>query len=248
VKPLYLRENLKWAPDLDELKKLVTNKTKLIIVTNPNNPTGAVLSAKAMETIISLAQKAGAWILADEVYQGAERDGVTTASFWGEYEKVIVVNGLSKAYGLPGLRIGWIIGPEDLIQKTWPYHDYTTISPSILSDRLARAALALANRKKILKRTQNILRRNFPLLEAWLKKQKGIFSFVPPQAGAITFVRYNMKVNSTDLVNKLIREKSVLLVPGDHFAMDHYLRFGYGAEKEYLLNGLMRVEETLKNI
>lgn len=247
VKHFWLRESLNWSPDLDELKKLVTKKTRMIIVTNPNNPTGAVLSEEAKGTIIDLADRANAWILSDEVYQGAELSGKTTPSFWGKYDKVIVVNGLSKAYGLPGLRIGWIVGPEDLIKNTWPYHDYTTISPSTLSDWLARIALSPINREKILNRTRQILNRNFPLLESWLEKQ-GIFYFIPPRAGAIVFVRYNLKINSTKLVEKLIQEKSVLIVPGDHFEMDHYLRFGYGAEPDYLVNGLSRIEEALQEI
>ncbi|MGB8953310.1 MAG: aminotransferase class I/II-fold pyridoxal phosphate-dependent enzyme [Candidatus Aminicenantales bacterium] len=246
VKPLYLRESLNWEPDLDELKKQVSKKTKLIIVTNPNNPTGAVLSSEAMEAVIHQAREVGAWILADEVYQGAERIGPRTSSFWGKYDKLIVVNGLSKAYGLPGLRIGWIVGPEDFIKKTWAYHDYTTISPSILSDRLARIALSSSVREKILERTRRILNANFPILEAWLNTQDGLFSYVPPQAGAIVFVRYNMKVNSTALVDRLIREKNVLLVPGDHFEMDHYLRFGYGEKEKYLLDALARVAEAFQ--
>lgn len=248
LKPLWLRESLGWAPDLDELRKLVTRKTKLIVVTNPNNPTGSVLSREAMTAMIGLADRAGAWILADEVYQGAEREGATTPGFWGKYDKVIVVNGLSKAYGLPGVRIGWIIGPEGFIQKTWPYHDYTTISPSIISDRLATIALSLKNRKKILKRTRTILQSNFPVLESWMKKQKGLFSFIPPRAGAIAFARYHLKINSTALVTRLIREKSVLIVPGDHFEMDHYLRFGFGSEPDDLRRGLARIEDMLKDI
>ena len=248
VKPLYLRESLNWAPDLDELKKLVTKKTKIITVTNPNNPTGAVLSQEAMDTIVNLAQKVGAWIVADEVYQGAERNRVTTPSFWGKYDKVFVVNGLSKAYGLPGLRVGWIVGPEAAIMRTWPYHDYTTISPSILSDTLARMVLRADNREKILKRTRDILNKNYPVLESWLKKQEGIFHFIPPQAGAICFARYNLKMNSTELVEKLIQEKSVLIVPGDHFMMDYYLRIGYGPEQSYMLAGLSRVEEILQKL
>jgi aspartate/methionine/tyrosine aminotransferase len=146
------------------------------------------------------------------------------------------------------LRIGWIIGPEDFIKKTWPYHDYTTISPSILSDRLARIALSSKNRTKILKRTRAILRKNFPLLESWLKKQEGIFHFVRPKAGAIVFVRYNLKINSTQLVEKLIHEKSVLIVPGDHFEMDHHLRFGFGSESRELKSALSRIEETLQEL
>jgi hypothetical protein len=248
VKTFRLHESLGWQPDLDEMRRLVTARTKLIVLTNPNNPTGAVLSAESMRGIIDLAAGAGAWILADEVYQGAELSGPPTPSFWGRYDKTLVVNGLSKAYGLPGLRIGWIIGPEEVIKATWPYHDYTTISPSALSDKLATQALEPARRERILARTRGILKANFPVLEAWLKDHGSLFSFRPPQAGAICFARYGLKINSTELVERLIREKSVLIVPGDHFETDGYLRFGYGDEKDYLLRGLGRIDEILKKI
>ncbi len=248
VKPFHLRQGLGWQPDLDEVRKLVTPRTKLIVLTNPNNPTGAVLSPEAMNAIVEIASGAGAWILADEVYQGAELSGERTPSFWGRHDKVLITNGLSKAYGLPGLRIGWIIGPEEVIKRTWPYHDYTTISASALSDRLATLALAPERRERILRRTRGILTANFPLLEGWFKMQEGLFEFRPPQAGAICFARYALKTGSTALVERLIREKSVLLVPGDHFEMDGHLRFGYGPEKGYLLEALARVEDLLKKI
>jgi hypothetical protein len=248
VKTFHLREDLGWAPDLGQLKKLVGKKTKLIILTNPNNPTGAVLTQEEMRAIIELAQSVGAWILADEVYQNAERIGPRTPSFWGRYDRVISVNGLSKAYGLPGLRIGWIIGPLDLIQKTWPYHDYTTIAPSHLSDRLARTALTPSIRDRILKRTREILSHNFAILDSWLKKQDGVFSFVPPKAGAITFVRYRLPINSTELALKIIHEKSVFLAPGDLFEMDHFLRIGFGVEEQDLRAALARVEDVLRKI
>jgi hypothetical protein len=248
VKTFRLHEGLGWQPDLDEMRRLVTPRTKLIVLTNPNNPTGAVLDPEAMKGIIDLAAGAGAWILADEVYQGAELSGVPTPSFWGKWERTLVVNGLSKAYGLPGLRVGWIIGPENMVKKTWPYHDYTTISPSALSDRLATIALAPGTRERILERTRGILNANFPVLEKWLKDHDGLFGFRAPKAGAICFVRYDLKVNSTELVERMIREKSVLIVPGDHFETDGYLRFGYGPERGYLLRALGRIEEILKKI
>ena len=248
VKTFSLRESLGWQPDLDEMRRLVTPRTKLIALTNPNNPTGAVLDPEIMKGIVDLAASAGAWIVADEVYQGAELSGVPTPSFWGRWEKTLVVNGLSKAYGLPGLRIGWIIGPEEVVKHTWPYHDYTTISPSALSDRLATLVLAPGTRDRILARTRGILNANFPVLETWLKDHGGLFSFRPPHAGAICFARYALEVNSTELVERLIREKSVLVVPGDHFETDGYLRFGYGPEKGYLLRALGRIDEVLKKI
>jgi hypothetical protein len=248
VKPFRLHESLGWQPDLDEMRRLVTPRTKLIVLTNPNNPTGAVLDPEVMKGVVELAAGAGAWILADEVYQGAELSGAATPSFWGRWEKTLVVNGLSKAYGLPGLRVGWIVGPEEVVKRTWPYHDYTTISPSALSDRLATLALAPGTRERILARTRGILSANFPVLDKWLKDHGGLFTFRPPKAGAICFVRYGLEVRSTGLAERLIREKSVLIVPGDHFETDGYVRLGFGSEKGYLLRALGRIEEVLKKL
>ncbi len=243
VKTFRLRAKNAWAPDIEQLKSLVGKRTKLIAICNPNNPTGAVLSITEMNAIRDLASESGAWILSDEVYQGAELNGQTTQSFLDIYDRTIVTNGLSKAYGLPGLRIGWVAGPEPIIAKLWSYHDYTTIAPSSVSDRLA--CIALKKRSRILERTRNILRSNLPILEEWLN-QAGIFSFVKPKAGAISFVKYGLKVNSTRLAEKLREQKSVLVVPGDHFGIDGYLRIGYGAESNYLRAGLDLISQSIQ--
>src|SRR5258708_1474158 len=126
IRPLWLHEERNWAPDLDELEEGITPKTKLIDICNPNNPTGAVLSEADMERIVAAARRADVWLLADEVYRGAELSGDVTPSFWGRYEKVIITSGLSKAYGLPGLRIGWVVSTPELADRAWSYHDYTT--------------------------------------------------------------------------------------------------------------------------
>jgi aspartate/methionine/tyrosine aminotransferase len=245
VKTFALKEELNWNPDLDEIKNLVTPNTKIICVTNPNNPTGSRLSQKAQDTILDIAQKNDAWVFADEVYQGAELDRQITQSFWGSYDKVVVSNGLSKAYGLPGLRVGWIVGPEGFANKVWPYHDYTTISISAVSDRLARIALTPEKRNKILERTRTILNDNIGILMSWLEKHEELFQCVPPEAGAIAFPRYNLDINSTELVDRIRETKSVLICPGDHFGMDRYLRIGYGEEKEILEKALALIEEAI---
>jgi aspartate/methionine/tyrosine aminotransferase len=248
VKTYALKEDLDWNPDLDELEDLVTHKTKIICVTNPNNPTGSRLSHEARDTILDLAEKNDAWIFADEVYQGAELDRQITQSFWGSYAKVVVSNGLSKAYGLPGLRMGWLVGPEGFANKVWPYHDYTTISISAVSDRLARIALTSEKRDNILERTRTILNENIGIVMSWLQKHKESFQCIPPEAGAIVFPRYNLDMNSTELVDRIRETKSVLVVPGDHFEMDRYLRIGYGEEKHKLEKALALIEETIHEI
>lgn len=237
----------RWRPDLDELTRLVTPRTKMIVICNPNNPTGARLTGTELDAVARAADRHGAWILSDEVYRGAELDGRFTESMWGRSERVIVTSGLSKAYGLPGLRIGWIVGPPPVIASFWSYHDYVTIAPGALSDRMARVALQPDRRARLFERTRGILRKNLPLMEEWLRDAGG-FHWIRPEAGAIVYVRYDYTINSTVLVNRLREEKSVLVVPGDHFGMDGYLRLGFGEPPEYNRAGLDRLKELLSEV
>jgi len=248
VRAVHLREDLNWAPDLDRLESAATERTRMIVVCNPNNPTGAILTSEEMDAIVRVASRSGAWILADEIYQGSERDGRATPTFYGRYDRVIVTNGLSKAYGLPGLRIGWVVAPENLIARMWSCHDYTTIAPGTLSDMLARVALSPTGRSRCLERTRGICRNNYPLLRAWMDGHGSMFRLVEPRAGAIAYVHYDIEINSTDLIQRLLKEKSVLVVPGDHFGMDRYLRIGYGPPPEHLLLALNHIHDLLQNL
>jgi len=204
----------RWRLDLDHLETLVTARTKLIVICNPNNPTGARLTAAELDRIAAMADRHGAWVLSDEIYRGAELDGDETASMWGRSERVVVTSGLSKAYGLPGLRIGWIVAPPAMAESFWSYHDYTTIAPGVLSDRLARTALAPARRARLIERTRAILRTNLPAVEAWLRANGPGYQWIRPEAGALMMVRYHHPINSTILATRLRIEKSVLVVPG----------------------------------
>ena len=241
-----LKEERGWALDLDELNDTVSEKTKLIAVCNPDNPTGYILTEAEMEAIVAAADRVGAWILADEVYSGAERlTDTETPSFWGRYDKVLAHNSLSKAYGIPGLRIGWVVGPADTVDEIWARHEYTTISATTLSNKLATIALSPEVRPRLIQRTRDYIRRGYPILDAWMEEHEGTFSVVPPQAAAIAFVRYHLDVNSTELVNRLMQEKSVLIVPGDHFGLDHHLRVSYGLPPDYLRAGLDRIHQLI---
>src|SRR6185295_9886305 len=237
-----------WRIDTDRLAHVMSARTKLIVICNPNNPTGARIDAADLDRIVAEAARHGSWILSDEIYCGAELDGRDTPTIWGRYDRAIVTSGLSKAYGLPGLRIGWVIAPPEFISSLWSYHDYTTIAPGALSDALARRALEPARRARILARTRGILNHNLPIIAAWLDAHRGLFSYAPPDAGAIVYARYHHSINSTELVTRLRREKSVLVVPGDHFGMDGYLRLGFGDEPTYLRAGLDRLAELIADL
>ncbi len=247
IKAFHLREEQGWAPNLDELARAVTEKTKVIAVCNPNNPTGRILTESEMDAIVAAAERVGAWLLSDEVYAGAERlTDQETPSFWGRYDKVLVQQSLSKAYGLPGLRTGWIVTQPELRNRLWRRQEYTVICPACLSDHLAQIALSPEKRAAILKRTRDYIRRGYPVLQEWLSNHGDAFSLVPPQAAAVAFVRYNLEMNSSELVDRLLREQSVLIVPGDHFGMDHHLRISYGLPHDYLRAGLHRIGQIVR--
>lgn len=246
VRGFVLHSEAQWEPMADEVRSAIAPGTKLVVVTNPHNPTGHVLSDEMRKLIVSRAAEVGAWLLADEVYQGAERNGVTTPTLWGSYERVIVVNGLSKAYGLPGLRIGWIVSPPAFSAEAWARHDYITIGPAGASDHLAAVALDPKVRSRVLERTRRILATNYPVLDEWLKRFGDTFSWNAPQAGAICLVKYRPGINALDLVERMRAEHSVLLVPGDHFGLPRHLRLGFGEELHHLREALAETERGLK--
>jgi aspartate/methionine/tyrosine aminotransferase len=238
----------RWALDVESLHRAVSKKTRLIVVTNPNNPTGAVLNQQEMDEVVRVARKARAWLLVDEIYRGAEISGPLTPTFWGTYDKLLIASGLSKAFGLPGLRLGWIVAPPKTIAKLCSYHDYTTLTPTLLSDRLARIVMEPARREQVLERTRAIVRRNLPRLESWIHSHDDIFTYIPPVAGAITFFRYKLPISSTALFDRLRKERSVLITPGDHFGVGRYIRVGFGYDVDYTLRGLARVDLTLEEL
>ena len=250
MKPFFLHASeTEWTLDIEELKRLVSRKTSLIAICNPNNPTGAVMDKETLKAIAELAEDANAWVLSDEVYQGAELTGPFTPSMLEFYDKTLVTCGLSKAYGLPGLRIGWVISTNpEFIYDLWSLTDYTTIAPSLLSDMVATIALQPANRKKILDRTQTILRKNWSIVNQWLTEHQDLFECIPPKASAICLPRYHAPINSVDLAHRLIQEKSVLISPGDHFQMPNHLRIGFGYNGDKLATGLSLITELLRNI
>jgi aspartate/methionine/tyrosine aminotransferase len=238
----------RWRVDLAALQTLVTSRTRAILLCNPNNPTGARMSSKELDAVCGIAGSAGAWIVSDEIYRGAELDGVETPTAWGRYDRVLVTSGLSKAYGLPGLRIGWLVGPPETIEQLWGVHDYTSIAPGAVNDRLARIALAPARHDRLLARTRGIILANYPLVRRWIDKRAPLLSHIAPEAGAIAFIRYEHPVNSTVLADRLRTEQSVLVVPGDHFEMDRYLRVGFGSDPSHLTSALDRIASVLDAI
>ena len=238
----------RWALDVEGLERAVTRRTKVILVTNPNNPTGGILSEDEMDAVVRAARRSGAWIIADEVYRGAELSGATSPTFWGRHDRVLVTGSLSKAFGLPGLRTGWIVGPPKTVERLCSYHDYLTLTPTYLSNRFAEIVMEPSRREAILERTRGILRANLPLLERWLGAHGDVLDCIPPLAGAILLLRYDLPIGSVALFDRLRREQSVLITPGAHFGIGHYIRVGYGDDAGRLERGLARIDTTLAEL
>lgn len=248
VRPFQLRSDAGWALDVDELNRQVTDKTRIIAIVNPNNPTGHIMTESEMDAVVAAADRVGAWILADEVYRGAERlREEETTSFYGRYDKVLAVGSMSKAYGLPGLRVGWVVGPPQIIADIWLRHEYNTISASMLSNILAAYALSPAVRPRIMQRSRNYVRNGYDVLQDWMDRQDGLFSYTPPEASAVTFIRYHLDVNSTELMEKLCREAGVFIGAGDSFGMDYHIRVAFGQEKALLEEAFGRMEKVLNS-
>lgn len=238
----------RWALDVESLKRAVTPKTNVIMLTNPNNPTGAVLNKAEMDTVVDIAQRAGAWLVVDEIYRGGEVQGDTSPTFWSRYEKTVITSGLSKAFGLPGLRIGWVVAPKQLIEELWIRHDYLTLSPSLLSDYLGAIAMEPQRREALLTRTRQIICNNLPPVEEWFLKRGDIFTYVRPRAGAIMYCKYNLPIKSTELIERLRMEQSVLLVPGDQFGLSRGIRIGYGYDVGETIKGLDRTDALIRTL
>jgi aspartate/methionine/tyrosine aminotransferase len=248
LESVWLQEERDWQPAPGAAVEAIQPGTRLVVVTNPNNPTGQPLSSSAITEIVEAAERVGAWILADEVYAGGELSGESTPSLWGRTDRVLVSASMSKAYGLPGLRLGWLIVSAEFREEVWARKDYTTIAGSPLSDRLGTAALEPAVRDTLLGRGRSILCENLAVLDAWAAGHSDTLRIVRPRAGAVAFFGYDLPISSTGLAERLLTEQSVLIVPGAQFGMDRHFRIGYGYTRPPLEPGLERVSRMIDQL
>lgn len=244
VKILKLKPENNFLPDLDELRGYVNNKTKLICINNPNNPTGALMDEEFLKKIVEIAKSVDASIICDEVYRGLDHEGTGfTTSIADLYEKGISSGSISKTFSLAGLRIGWLVGPEAFIEAVNRRRDYTTISCGRIDDYLA--GIALEHKDKIIQRNHTIVRDNIKILDEWVQKQP-LISYVKPRSGTTAFLKYNLDMDSEEFCRKLLDSKGVMLVPGKSLDMEGFLRIGYAFSPDYLKIGLDKMSEFLE--
>ncbi len=227
VKLYFLKEENNWLPDLDELSEIITSKTKLLCINNPNNPTGAVIPNWLTEEIVEFAKKNKIWILADEVYRGLNLIGNPySIAFADLYEKAISVGSMSKTYSLPGLRLGWVCAREDLINEINHQRQYNTISVGILDDYFA--SIALERKNWIEERNFSIMQNGIETFTDWLTNES-LVECVIPTGGTTALVKYKKDIKSRDLCKRFQNRTGVALLPGETMEMEGYVRIGYCA-------------------
>ena len=235
-----------WQPDLVALSDAMTPRTKMIAMVNPNNPTGIVASPETMQGLVDIAAKNDCYLLADEIYRGAEINREETPSYFGMYDRVIVTSSLSKAFANPGIRLGWMVAPPDVIESAVRFQDYTTIGTNCLSQALGEKIMKPGMREKILARTRMILSENVKILSDWMACHQDYFTWIEPQSGGMAFIGYKWRMSSIEFSNKLREEENVFVVAGSWFGLDHYIRLGIGVEKYLLVGALDRLSNFAK--
>lgn len=239
VKTVSLNPDDNWSLDVSKLVEQISPKTKLISIVNPNNPTGAILDEKQRSEIVSICKEHDIWLHADEVYGGTETEGKpVTPSFWCDYEKLVCVNSLSKAYGLAGLRIGWIVAQEDTIQGLWRRHEYSVISASAPSMKLATFALQKEKRDSLFDRQRQLTELGHGIMSDWIETHSALFSWTPPAATGLAFIRVKSERRSHDVAEMIRQKANVLVAPGEFLGTPGYLRVAIAYGEEKIVNAL----------
>ena len=217
-----------WRFDPGELRRLASAGVKLIVVNFPHNPTGFVPSAAELDEVVAIAREHGAWIFSDEMYRTLETGAPTLPSAAELYEKGVALSGLSKTLGAPGLRVGWLITRDRaMLARIAEAKDWTTICGSAPGEILAVAALR--GREKLLARNRAIIARGLDAIDGFVAARPGVLGWSRPRAGSTGLARLLRKEPASAFCDRLLREKSLLLLPSALFDFgDAHVRLGFG--------------------
>jgi aspartate/methionine/tyrosine aminotransferase len=243
-----LRRNGGFHYEIDDLRALATPGTRMIVINTPHNPTGAMLSAADLAEIYAIAEERDAWVLSDEAYRWLDLPGSAPLAppMRNLGPRAISTGTFSKPFGLPGLRIGWIAAPEEIVQRCWGLRDYISLSPGKLNDALA--VIAFRHREQISARTRAIVAENLDFAEGWFAENGDLVSWTPPMGGLLALMKYELEIPSLDLANRLAEDYSVMLAPGSAFGYEGYLRIGIGSTPPVFAEGLWQTARCLREL
>lgn len=237
-----IHEDNDWLPSLDELKKLIRPNTKLICLNNANNPTGTIFDEKFLKEIVKIAQTVGAYILVDEVYKPLDSN-IPFSPIVDLYDKGISTNSLSKTYSVPGVRVGWTASSKELADLFRKYRDYTMICAGVFDDYLA--VHVLKNKELVMERNKKIVNTNLEIVKEWVKNEPRV-SLIFPKHVSTSFIKLDIPVEIEQFCIDILKEKGVLLVPGNRFDVPGHARLGYCTHTETLKNGLKALSDYLR--
>ena len=217
-----------WVHDLGVLESLIRPNTRAIYINSPHNPTGLLMPRPIFNGVLELAADNGIYVFSDEIYRELEHDPATRLPAACDlYDRALSLGSVSKSYGLPGLRLAWLASHDAaFLQKIISLKHYTTICASAPSEFLT--ALAFRHRRKFVDRSLQIVLRNLPLLKAFFSRHPDLFEWTPPNAGTIGFAHFKPKRDVREFCETVVREASVLLLPGTVYDEPQHMRFGYG--------------------
>ncbi|NMC79192.1 MAG: aminotransferase class I/II-fold pyridoxal phosphate-dependent enzyme [Chloroflexi bacterium] len=227
--------------NLDRLKELVYPETQLICLTHPNNPTGSVLTTPELEELVQFAESRRIYLLVDETYRELAFDALPPLAATLS-PRAISITSMSKAFGVPGIRIGWVAANEALIDSVRAVREQITICNSALGEQIAFSVLQ--RKEQFLKLVKQRLLANFEILKSWMEKRDDL-EWVLPMGGAVAFPRLTEDRHSDELCRLLIEKYRTFVVPGYCFQMPRYFRLGFGGEEEELKAGLKRLDQAL---
>jgi aspartate/methionine/tyrosine aminotransferase len=218
-----------WAVDLDALDGAVNERTRMVVINFPHNPTGHLISRDELDRVVEIARRRGAWLLSDEMYRLLELDEADRLPAACDlYERGISLSGLSKAYGLPGLRIGWLAAADAALPERFlAIKDYTTICSSAPSEVLA--IMALQARHGLLDRALKIVRGNLMAARYFFEQQGTVLSWIDPRAGSVAFPRWTGPGPVEALCERALASHGLMIVPGSLFDWPgNHFRVGLG--------------------
>ena len=242
VQLLRLRYEDNYKLNVDELNEMVTSKTKLIVISHPNNPTGSVITLETLKGIIEIVEDKNIYLLSDEIYRELSFTHKPLPPVATLSERAISTSSLSKLHGLPGLRMGWMVANKAIIDIAKEIRSYTTICDSTLSEYLAK--LALKRKGELVTRAEKIARTNLEATMRWVEKRDDV-DWIPPKGGLVAFPRFYRNATSTELCRLLAEKYKVFVAPGKCFDIESHFRIGFGWRTDELREGLKFVGKAL---
>ena len=229
-----------WELDPEAIADAARDDTAVIVVNNPNNPTGQYHDEEAMRAVYDVAVDRDAYLLCDEVYRLLAEEPQPPVASYGAHG--ISTTSLTKAYGLAGLRFGWIAGPEPVVERAWQWKDYTTISPSLFSQHVAKQALG-RHEEEILEENRELAADHRDRVAAWVDRHD--LDWLDP-VGVNAFVTVPDGFDDAEaFCRTVVEEASVVLAPGGLFGFPDRFRIGFGLPTEELAEGLDRVSDVI---